>query len=232
MEDLTGLRPRGGPYGASHCSQFCNFPSPRRLVNDYCALHTTRRCGAASLCPPTPFSRFIGRIGTEADAKPERSVNARHGQSFPRCRSKSAASSLEPRLGGWRELFLDAAIDIRGERVKFAGDFDRINRRRHDRAQRFGHAFELFLRSPPDGVERRRGLYPPAAAHHEFEERLAVVTIAFASDNIAGHPAVSAVAPPHLLSSRPGGFVFRALPSRPAGIFLKLVDAIECRHVR
>jgi len=43
---------------------------------------------------------------------------------------------------------------------------------------------------------------------------------------------VGAMAPPHLLAARPGGFVLRALAAGNAGVFLQFVNAIDRRHVR
>src|ERR1700683_678364 len=111
MEDLTGLRPWGGPYGNCQSSQFGNVPSPRRLVNDYCALHTVHRCAAISHCPAAPFLDLYQRIGASAAAK----LGLPLTPSAARV-SRTAAANRPvffgtARLGGWRELFVDALVN-------------------------------------------------------------------------------------------------------------------------
>src|SRR5205807_6026523 len=90
----------------------------------------------------------------------------------------------------------------------------------------------LALRAVADVGERRRRIDPTTVAHDEPQQRLARMVVALETENVAGHAAVGAVAPPDLLAAGPSDFAERALAARETGIFLQLVGAIERRNIR
>ena len=75
------------------------------------------------------------------------------------------------------------------------------------------------------------GRYGVPVSHDQLDQGLARLIVALDRENIAGHAAVRPVAAPDLLAARPGRLAGRALAPRQPGIFLKLVGAVERRHV-
>src|SRR5580704_2376203 len=69
--------------GTANLHNLVMFQVLRRLVNVFCALHTTHRCAAISPCPVTPFSSFPGRIGALRRRQTGQTVNAQARQEFP-----------------------------------------------------------------------------------------------------------------------------------------------------
>ncbi len=132
-----------------------------------------------------------------------------------------------------RHLLLHAPVDVGGELQQ-----DRPRPHRDSRAgvscrNGSGKRSSSRLGMPADVIERRRRRKrrpscmtgwisgSPALIRGRGRER----------QQVAGHPAVGVVAPPHLLAAGPGRFVLRALAPRQPGIVLQFVNAIDRRHV-
>ena len=129
-------------------------------------------------------------------------------------------------------LLRQAAVDLGGEPHQRVRHLDRIGCARLERAQaargrrsRSRAARARISASVGDGPTRRPSL------HDQLDQRLAGLRVALERQDIAGHPAVRAVAAPDLLAARPGRLAGRALAPRQPGIFLQLVGAVERRHV-
>ena len=132
-----------------------------------------------------------------------------------------------------RSLFMlrQAAVDLGRKLHQRVCHLDRIRSRPVPAGATAPAAAQDRAQRAPGFRPASAGREAAAVLHDQLDQRLAGLVVALERQDIAGHPAIRSVPAPHLLAPRPRRLAGRTLAPRQPGVFLKLVGAVERRHV-